>query len=555
MSRRSGLFGSRPDLLLVDERPRGIDLAAVLPTALPVLEDEPETEPDLVVEDEPAAEDDSYDGAGPLRIFIGSPKAEGVADRPPVIAGPVWDASALAAGHEDEDFDTDGDAEPSPLPRAPVLLKAPGAGPQPPPLTMSFGGSFARGSMDAGVMDEDSAAPAPAPSELRADTVVVHDQIYDRFLRFEDPLDTPPVRGPEVRMDDEPEEPLSVGAFDDDDAMDAMDGGAARVGVQAGPPPSRGLTVGFVPNPDLDDDVISFYDNSDAPDIADEDEVDEEDEQEHAPLAPRVIIGDHAPPTRAAPPPLPVPPPPVVRPPPPDEGDTDLDLGAPVEAPGPSRLAPDWADRRRDVQRTAQPPVALPSPTPAPAPAPVDDGGRMGLVVFALLAIAAILVTWYFLRGSGSPAAEAPTGSTSAVQEPVGPPMGADAVPEDGVQPLVPGDAPEAAPEATPAAPEVDAAAPVAGSTEGAEIIPLDADPTLTAPDGPTDDEGVLRIRATRPSRVYIDGRYVGQTPLPALALAGGSHDIRVVAIDSGRSRSQSVRVDAGRSQEVRFSF
>ena len=57
---------------------------------------------------------------------------------------------------------------------------ASGSAAEPPPLTMSFGGSFARGSMDAGVMDEDEASTSS--SDLRPDTVVVHRDGAFRFV-------------------------------------------------------------------------------------------------------------------------------------------------------------------------------------------------------------------------------------------------------------------------------------------------------------------------------------------------------------------------------------
>ncbi|MCK6507577.1 PEGA domain-containing protein [Myxococcota bacterium] len=557
MSKRSGLFGHRPDLLLVDERPPSIDLAAVAPTRLPRLLDEPAEPPPAVADDEPP-EDEDYDGGGPLRIFIGSPKGEGARAAAPPISGPVWDASALAAGADDE-FDTDVDLEPV-APRAPVLVRPPGSAPQPPPLTMSFGGSFSRGSLDAGVMDEDSASVSS--SDVRADTVVVHDQIFDRFLRFEDPLDTPPVRGPEPAVDDEPEEPLSVGAFDEEEVLEAMDS-ELHGDLVTGPPPTRGLTVGFVRGPALDegedDDGSDILD--DEPGARDEDE----DEDEDAPAAPRVVIGDQAPPTRlgqaggsaprptpvaSAPPAVPVPPslpPPRLEPPTPaPQEDTELDLGAPVEEPAPSRLAPDWSERRPDPARRG---VSLPDPG---GPPPEEDSGRLGLIAFALVAVIAVLVTWLLLRlGERPPAEPVPMDGASLEEAPVPVTPAAEApAAQDGGGAAVEGGA------ATPEAPPVAAAEPtpeVAG-TAAEPAVGADA-PIPTGADVAGEDEGVLRIRATRTSRVYIDGAYVGQTPLPALALPAGSHDVRVVAIDSGRSRSQDVRVDAGRSQEVRFSF
>ncbi len=590
-SKRSNLFGGRPDLLLVDERPPGISLPELSAAPLPELEDEPE-EPSVTFydddDDDDVEDDDSYDGDGPLRIFIGSPRAEAAAEAdedaapPPVLkveSGPVWDASALALGADDDLEDGGEDTE---LDRSPVLVK-PGGTIEPPPLTMSFGGSFSRGSLDAGVMDEETAGDIDSVEPARADTVVVHDQIYDRFLRFEDPTEPPPAS----------DAPLAAGPSDDHITLaagEAEEDEAIAVGqvpddVEPGPPPTR-LSLGHADDDD-DDDEYDEYDSGlaslggalidedeplgasvslgrpgaetvigagsdvapEPPEVAlpshhDEDDDDEDsglqslgpsladDEDElTSPVTPRVIISDTLPglsglggKNLAQ-----------------NEDDTEERpvVPPPTELP---RTAPEWAVRRRVARDGAV--------REGTDDASASEGSGMGLLIFVVVAIVAVLAAWWFLGRGGSAdlslgSDEDPTEQTTPTSTTPTPAAGTrgDAV--------APSDAPtdEAPADATPAALPTGAdAAPDAGVIE---FVPEGSTAGSTDPA----DLGILRVRATRPSRVYVDGQLVGETPMSAISVPSGEHSVKVVAIDSGRARSQSVRVDAGRAQEVRFTF
>ncbi|NOY27090.1 MAG: PEGA domain-containing protein [Oligoflexia bacterium] len=573
VSKRRGLFGSRPTLLLVDERPPGINLDMVHASALPALEDEPEE--NLAAPEEEEADEDSYDGGGPLRIFIGK---QGEADGQSAVArdaasaeaatarasveGPVWDASALAAR-------ADGAGSGAKTRDAPVLLKS-GLGPDgPPPLTMSFGGSFSRGSLDAGVMDE--VEGVEEIESVRSDTVVLHDQIFDRFLRFEDPRDIPPSRqtaraqGATQDDDEDVHEPVSLASVGGG-AEEPRRSNRERSLVQAGPPPTRGLQVGLVRGPTLDDDEDyddedyddEDYDDEDYDEVGaapaqdtgrvadvdlDEDQDDKDDDILVDPGAgkPRVIIGQHD-----ALPPLP--------PPPSSSSTPPLAPASPI-IPDPFSERPSFnlirdlvKARDADPPPLAKKPAAGPRTPPKWAARPKDtvigrrekpkedqqDGGGIGLIIFGILFIVALLVTWTLLHSADQSKLLAPTDSPALVPVDVLP--GASAGSQDGTSSeSTTGDASKAA-----VAPDADSAA-------AANSVP--------AAPAPAAAKGVVRIRATRPSRVYIDGRYVGQTPLSAQALDSGVHNVRVVAVDSGRTRTQDVRVDAGRSSEVRFSF
>lgn len=568
-AKRPGLFGHRPDLLLVDERPRGIDLSAIAAAPLPKLAEEPPPPPPPEDLDD-TLDDDSYDGEGPLRIFIGAPKAATVAAAvvPAVDLGPVWDASSLALTGED---DVEDPSDALPTNRRPVLVKK-GLPIEPPPLTMSFGGSFARGSLDAGVMDETTADSTGDPVS-RGDSVIVHDDIFDRFLHFDDPTASPPARAlpPQVippleSMDDE--EMLAAAEADPDLGEDILQAGFdLPEKVEPGKPPTR-LRVGFrgpsSPEP-VDDDDADDGDQDDGPGDLLEDRLDLElgldAEDESGPVVPQVRVGlasaagreippvhDRAPVSAA----LSRPPAPSAEPPSAAKASPPADLLVlpPSEGDGAgtwSAEEPDWASRRRNSRAT-------PGRSPAPAPAEASSGGGMGLLIFVVVAVGGLFLAWYlFGRTPTDSAADLPAvvpRHEGAVLEPSPTGTGIEAPAGAGAsEATTPGAAPGEAP-VDPAAVSPEAAPPPEAAVET-----VAADDPLLAQATPAQEVGSLRVRATRPSRVYVDGKLVGETPMAALTLAPGEHEIRVVAIDSGRTRSQIVRVDADRAQEVRFSF
>jgi len=555
-TRRSGLFSGRPDLLLVDERPPGITLPEIVAQApMPDLEDdEDEADVQLAI-DEPEEDDvdeDSYDGEGPLRIFIGAPTAAPPespeappAPRATIQAdqGPVWDASALAIGADEDLDDTVDDTESD---RAPVLVRK-GESIEPPPLTMSFGGSFSRGSMDAGVMDADGAMVDDA-GPARTDTVVMHDQIYDRFLRFEDPTAPPPAAAAGPGEEDTGGlGALATGAAEDD-SSEVIGVGDVASGVEPGPPPTR-LRVGFVPDEDDDSDEWEDEDDDDILDDDDDDDDDDgdaldsldrrlgeamsrglarslEDDDDDGPPPPRVIIRDDAAPlvSDAA----------VTTPGLDDETD-ERPLVIPPDDPGPSRTAPDWAVRRRAAQ------VGSIRAGDDIQDDDEEEGGGAGLLAFVVVAILILVAAWWFYGREGATGLPALQGGDEA----------ADQAPAD--QGAAASDEAPAAGDDKPDADhaEAPAGADAAPASNIVEFVPKGVDPTTIDPA----DLGILRVRATRPARIYIDGQQVGETPMAAISLPGGEHKVKAVAISSGRSRTQAIRVDPGRAQELRFTF
>lgn len=553
-TKRGGLFGGRPELLLVDEKPPGIELPELMAASLPELEEEPEE--DLPPVDDDTDDEDSYDGGGPLRIFIGSPAAapDASASRDPIPAvdkGPVWDASALAIGAGEDELDDSLDEDSGD--RAPVLIRPPAGAGEPPPLTMSFGGSFSRGSMDAGVMDDEDLGDANTGSGLeRKDTIVVRDEIYDRLLRFDDAALSEPDRAPRtfeedsgamlpVGEADEVEFEIGAGGF----SVDAVPGD-----VEPGAPPARGgLTVGFVPGDALrdhededdggDDDEESLRTIPPAGDDDDAPRAREEETEDFVVPSVSIGVGQSSLASMlsgdAEPPPV------VPRAPPAEDA---LVLPPPSGSdgdPGDSRTTPEWAVRRResraDAVRTAE---------EVRADEAEEDGGGSGLrfLIFAIVAVLAVVLAWLLVPGKGDGA----VGGGARTMTPIAPaPPQAEPAPEDPA--TAPQDAAPEAPEAAPA-PEATPEPAAAG----------DAVPTAASTSTPTaapqaEDLGLLRVRATRPARVYIDGELVGETPMSAVSLSAGEHEIKVVAIETGQERRQSVRIDAGRAQEVRFPF
>lgn len=559
MSRKPGLFGSRPSVLLVDDRPRGIDLQSVQATPLPALQDEPEV--DIIDEPEEAeGDDDSYDGGGPLRIFIGSPNRAAGATPPvlPSLPTPIWDASALASATYDDEPTA---AEPAASKARPVLRK-PGAI-EPPPLTMSFGRSFSRGSMDAGVMDDGLTA---IDGEAQRDSVVVHQQIYDRLLRFDDPADRSGL-GPFDSADSD-DEPLSVGASDEDE-VSSHNAGQVAPAFLTEAPPARTLNLQLqTAEPKPDDASDSFSDIF--AEAAREPAAEPSPELRRAPATPPVMApplfplddepslpwdddepdaietGDISgsldsltqpldvvdPPVRkvfgdgARPKPIVVADSPPTVPPTVFPRTTPVPAASSVATPAPTP-APDWSAQRREAQAQGR---------GQPAVGEEPGGGvSLGLVIFGLLVVALLVGSWAMLRK-----AEPPPAPQTPAQPFPGP------APSDVLTPEL---------QAPPAEPTEPSPAGEGAAVDGQDELAGPTETVAASDELPGPDQGLLLIRATRPSRVFIDGRYVGHTPLPSQVLTVGTHEVRVVAIESGRTREQTVRIDAGQSRDLRFSF
>jgi hypothetical protein len=64
----------------------------------------------------------------------------------------------------------------------------------------------------------------------------------------------------------------------------------------------------------------------------------------------------------------------------------------------------------------------------------------------------------------------------------------------------------------------------------------------------------MLTVVAEPPGRAYVDGRLVGhRTPVRAVAVSPGSHEIRVVFSSTGEAQVRRVSVANGAHEVVRF--
>jgi hypothetical protein len=101
------------------------------------------------------------------------------------------------------------------------------------------------------------------------------------------------------------------------------------------------------------------------------------------------------------------------------------------------------------------------------------------------------------------------------------------------------------------------------GGAAGANAQTAQAEASQTAADAEStvsldgadswDQIGMLRVRTEFPAIVYIDGKRIGKTPVPPVELTAGTHDVKVVPTQGGRSRQTRARVDGGRAGEVYF--
>jgi Caspase domain/PEGA domain len=64
-----------------------------------------------------------------------------------------------------------------------------------------------------------------------------------------------------------------------------------------------------------------------------------------------------------------------------------------------------------------------------------------------------------------------------------------------------------------------------------------------------------LSFRANKTGRVYLNGEFVGQTPLYALPVKPGTYEYRIACAELGSELSGKVRVSAGRTERVRLTF
>lgn len=109
------------------------------------------------------------------------------------------------------------------------------------------------------------------------------------------------------------------------------------------------------------------------------------------------------------------------------------------------------------------------------------------------------------------------------------------------------------APEAAPPPDEPDASGPDATEPQVGIGLPTEGLGTLEERLDPT--MGRLRIISDRKSRVYIDNKRIGTTPIDNLSLAAGVYDVKLVALTSGRSQMVRARVDAGKVLQVELNF
>ncbi len=193
---------------------------------------------------------------------------------------------------------------------------------------------------------------------------------------------------------------------------------------------------------------------------------------------------------------------------------------------------PDPPSAARQPLPARPPSPAAPAPvTPAPVmPAPVMPVW-VGRAVVAVLLTVALIAAWVGGR-SVSPGATVATGAAPA--------------------PLEAAPAPVAAAVALPAPPDL-----ATGEGQGAALpVPDVARDIIKLPagQGAGGQLGYLQVSCDRAGVVYVDDVRKSTTDDPRLIeLTAGRHRVRVVA--GGRSRSQDVRVDAGRSNSALVRF
>jgi hypothetical protein len=90
-------------------------------------------------------------------------------------------------------------------------------------------------------------------------------------------------------------------------------------------------------------------------------------------------------------------------------------------------------------------------------------------------------------------------------------------------------------------------------ATETAGPVPEPAEPT-TAPAAPTRSAGVLRVRSDVPgASVFLDRKFLGNTPLDVEGLATGSHRLNV-SVDGYEGHAQAIDIgDTPADVDVRF--
>ena len=223
---------------------------------------------------------------------------------------------------------------------------------------------------------------------------------------------------------------------------------------------------------------------------------------------------------------------------------------------GPERLVQDLDMRElppRLMPRTAARRSVPPPPPPPRAAAPRD--GRPLWFVPSLIAAVGLCVAGVLLllRSSASSTHAVVARSLGHAVAPAAAPVAADTTPPLAAAPEASVVAAVAAPPSA-AEPEEDAAGeppppapePLAALGRCAatppELIEPSAEPEdpgmRVAPRRKPRSQGMLRLRSSVPSAVYVDGRFVGNTPLRAFSVAPGKHDVALEnAVTDQRAR------------------
>ncbi|HEX3475738.1 MAG TPA: serine/threonine-protein kinase [Kofleriaceae bacterium] len=86
--------------------------------------------------------------------------------------------------------------------------------------------------------------------------------------------------------------------------------------------------------------------------------------------------------------------------------------------------------------------------------------------------------------------------------------------------------------------------------------LPIDAEPPIDAPTGPTRDDivalsryGFFSIAATAKTQIYIDNKMIGETPLTRLPLAPGPHKVKALG-PRGKVKTLSITVYGGQDTD-----
>jgi hypothetical protein len=228
----------------------------------------------------------------------------------------------------------------------------------------------------------------------------------------------------------------------------------------------------------------------------------------------------------------------------------------------------EWPALTTSPPERMPPPMALPTPPPfrEPPPQPLHPRPVRPQLVAAALVFCVVLggiYAWRWVKKSPGAFSRSPVAVASPPPT-VAPPTTAVEPAIQVAAPLVEGvtapaegaTAPEVAPAEVAPVPEAPPVPPVAVAPPVAVVPATPATPSASVEERRGAFElatGVLHVACNRKATVYVDNVKVGTTADGRpFELAAGTHRVKLVA-SNGRSRTQEVRIDAGRTSMLKF--